>query len=454
MRVIDRIPGFSEAQANGALLRLGYTAEDFATVISLGWFYADSIRTIAAVLIEDNKRNMKVSRAWLTDNLENALPLAEVCELSPDGAAETGLPEHTTILIFGPTDPEAKKLRLEISRIEEQPTGDIFPCIIDPFTRITEEQALHVMAWEEPDNPMTLVPFDTIAGCWAFEFQAPKNNLAFELKKTIDVNKEVPFGPLVWNIEKLEKGLSGWRLTSTFANPKPVMKPDKDGNIPEPPPPRQLPEKKRPENTRWQLGSPEAQIQYLAEEELLTNTDPPLVSLAMNDGTENRPEEVMYGPMGAKVNTFRHFFPADIEAPASISALRVRQFCLPEPWNYEFAPKLMDTPPTNISEKMPPFDFDVKMKLNGIYWGGDVMLVQPSLEANPEKGLTLTAADCAIWDMEGNAHPCGGQDYIETDEGSYYGMQFPPLHILTKYCCFQLFSTDIDLNQPIKLADL
>lgn len=447
MRYIERIPGLERAQALGAFVRLGAECEDFALNFNLGWILYDSIRTYAAVRVWPSLGESQISSAWIKDDCDRAQPLVEVLELSPEGAQATGYPEHRLILVFGPLSPQAREVRLEIQRLEPAGSGHTyFHPLIDPFAPYGDDQALHIMAWEEPDDPMAAIPLGTIAGCWAFHVDCPRHNGAWEEAQRYHLLQEVNVGGARLFLEYLDRGTTGWRLSCRFLSP---ANRQADGESL-----REL---------MWQYASPQALIEELAEGGLLAEFAPPRLQLTLPQGEEAESGvalevESSLGPLGLLNNKFYYFFaPSELETPPRwLRVEKVIELPLNEPWYYPFDPKNIITPPVEVEAALPPCRVHLFLSLQGLYWESDMMLVAPKIEECADSQAWVEPADCLVRNLlNDEPYYCLGQSLVELPQPKYnlereqvYGWQYPPLHNETRQARLEVCTINLTPHEP------
>lgn len=425
----------SAAARAGAFLPLGRGADDLGIRVDVAWILADSIRTLVAVRLEGPEEDLQVSRAWLTDDRGGAHPLLGLLELSPAGAAEAGAPEHRSVLVFGSIPPEATRLRLEIQRLEPAAPG-LSPCerVLDPWQPMGEDDALHVMAWEKPDDPMRPVPLGTLEGCWAFEVEhssAP----AWAASSCVELDDLVLLGTARLRLLRLQGGLTGWRLSSRIEEA-------------EPPPPQE-------DQRAWvrESGGPEEVLQRLEEEGLSPLEHPFGLRLALRSADEVVRCDERSGPWGPLGDRFYDFFPPTPEPPVSLLVDQVLGLALDEPWVYEFHPKKLDDPRTPVVFPHGPFPFRAEIWADGLFWQEEFMLLAPRVAVQPGPVAEAWAARCRVSDLDGNTYDCQGQAWATLPQGGgqLYGLQFPPLHRMMERARLEVESVDLLLADPLEV---
>lgn len=444
MKYKDTIPGLEAAKTAGAFVRLGSDCEDFAINFNLGWIIYDSIGTYACVKAWPAQTNSQISRAWLTDDLDRAQPLIDVFELSEEAAQSTGYPEHRTLLFFGPISPNAKRVRLEIQRLEPAGQGlSYLHPMVDPFSNLCDEKAVHIMAWEEPDDPLAPIPIGTIGGCWAFEVDCPRKNQAWEQARRYFINKEFTLGHSQMFLEYLDRGITGWRLSSRF-----LTEANRYLNLNE------------LHDMLWQVSSPEELIEQLNNEGLLESFAPPVVhmDLANTDQTNENPEYAIpyseiYGPLGVLNNKFYHFYPPidSDKLPNQLRIHKVVELPLAHPWIYSFDPKDINTLPTKVDEEAPPFMFRLKLSIRGLYWEEDMILIAPMVIMEDNANVRVDLADCLVRNVRNQeAYLCLGQSLVDMPQPKstikreqVYGWQYPPIHKETREARFEVCTVNV-----------
>lgn len=437
MQWLDEIPGLEQAKATRSFMRLGYESEDFAIPIKLAWVIIDSIRTMFAIYVDCPDTSYQVDRAWLTDDLGNAAPLASIHQLSPEGAAATGYPKHQVVLTFGPIAREARKLRLELQRLERGADGlEVLSPVVDPFAPMSEEDALHVMAWEEPDDPLTPVPVGTIAGCWAFEIPAPKHKTAWDQHETIPLNITYPLGDVTLLLQELQRGVTGWRLTSKFTTPATADIPEIDMR-----------------NMLWENSSPEATVAILAEQGLLPEYSPPVLSYKLHTESATCEQSQCFGPLTPLNNKFYHFFPPTPATPTRLSLTRIQELPIDDIWTYTFDPRTMATEPSHVVYNKPPLAIDLDFSVEGLYWEEEFMLIRPLITMRAESQATITIGDCLVKDPQGNEFYCQGQTLVDVpnQDTQAYGWQFAPLHRKMRQATFEAHTINVVPAEPISI---
>lgn len=432
------------AKEAGAFVRLGSDAEDFAVNFNLAWIIYDSIGTYACIKAEPELTLSQISKAWLTDDLDRAQPLADVFEISAEAARAAGYPDHRLVLFFGPISPEAKRIRLEIQRLEPAGQGlQYFNSVIDPFSNLCDEKALHIMAWEEPDDPMAMIPMGTVAGCWDFNVDCPRRNQAWELSKVYKLNKEITIGSSTICLDELQQGLTGWRLKAHFPS-----KANRSQNI------DKLIER------LWKVGHPDELIYDLDRRGLLEYFSPPKIRCALLAGGQAAENTETYGPLGPLNNRFYFFFRPYSESgllPDKLRIDKIVELPLKESWIYSFDPKNIQAPPADIDVKIEPFDIKLKFSLEGLYWADDMMLVAPIVVMGEDCNVNVDFGDCLLRDLRsGEAHFCLGQTLVDLPQPKTsvrreqaYGWQYPPVHLNTREASFEVCTVNIIPNEPV-----
>lgn len=444
MHILEQIPGLPFAQQHHAFVPVNQDYEDFATNINLGWIIVDSVQTLAAVTLPSEAEGFMVSRAWLTDDQHNALPLMDIYRLSQSGAEATGFPEHTIVLVFGPVSSSSCNLRVEISRLEQDmPDLALLHPLVDPFCRIDEEQALHVMAWEEPDDPMQPVPPGTIAGIWAFEVNLPRNNQAWKLATKVTLNKTLPLGDNIWHLSTWHQGLTGCLLDS-YVTSNPAAEPTEEADPSE----TGIPSEKELNEQLLGSPSPEHWLEYISQQGWLPSCPPPIMQLAMEDQGQSVEALAMFGPVGPRGTSFHHLFPPLADSQKTVLVKQVLQLPLASRWYYSFDPKTMDTEATKIDFSCPPLldKCAISLAVEGLYWQEDYMLLRPKVEVDClEQSPAVAVGDCLVYDIKGEPYECLGQTMVESGENqpAVYGWQFPPLHRLMRQACFEVQSINV-----------
>lgn len=453
MKYKDKIEGLELAKKLGAFVRLGSDCEDFAINFNLGWILYDSIGTYACLKAWPDLNSSQISRAWLTDDLDRAQPLLDVFELSEEGAKETGYPEHRILLFFGPMSPQAKRVRLEIQRLEPAGPGlSYLHTMVDPFASMGDQQAVHVMAWEEPDDPMTPIPIGTIAGCWAFDVDCPRRSQTWTYAKRYHLAQEVNIGSSHMFLEYLDRGITGWRLSSRFLS---------DTN--------RFADLNQLHDLLWEVSSPDQLIMKLSNEGLLDSFSPPVVRMTL-DQVEDGQQLVasaeigeVYGPLGVLNNKFYHFYPpqfAEESIPNQLSIYKVIELPLPNPWLYDFDPKNICSLPTKVDEELPPFHLKLKLSIEGLYWEDNMMLIAPLAIMDPDSDAQVDLADCTIRNLKNDeACFCLGQSLVDLPQpkanlkrDQVYGWQYPPVHKQTRNARFEVYTVNITPKENINIG--
>lgn len=450
MKYKDRIEGLELAKKLGAFVRLGSDCEDFAINFNLGWILYDSIGTYACLKAWPELSASQISRAWLTDDLDRAQPLLDVFELSEEGAQETGYPEHRILLFFGPMSPQAKRVRLEIQRLEPAGPGlSYIHTMVDPFASLGDQQAVHIMAWEEPDDPMAPIPIGTIAGCWAFNVDCPRHSETWTYARRYHLNQEVTIGSSHMFLEYLDRGLTGWRLSSRFLS---------DAN--------RFADLNELNDMLWQVSSPEELIEQLNGAGMLDSFAPPVIRMSLDQLDESGQKiasanvDEIYGPLGVLNNKFYHFYPPEFDEealPNQLSISKVIELPLPTPWLYDFDPKNICSLPTKIDEELPPFQLKLKLSIEGLYWEDNMMLIAPLAIMDPESSAQVDLADCAIRNLKNDeACFCLGQSLVDLPQPKanlkreqVYGWQYPPVHKQTRSARFEVYTVNITPQEKI-----
>ncbi len=438
VRWIDSVPGLEAAKNAGAFHTVEADAEDLGMRLEVAWVLTDSIRTLVAVRVEGSETGRQVTRAWLTDDRNGAHPLLDILELSPEGAALAGHPQHRDLLVFGAVAPESGRLRLEVQRLETAVPG-LLLCspLVDPFKTLDEDLALQVMAWERPEDPMAWVPPGTAEGCWAVEIERDPQPAWPDLR-SIDLDRFHTLGATRLHLLRLEEGLTGWRLYSRIEGPQP-------------PPPW-------PEQAEWLRGArrPEHLLHFLnegLEDGLAPLKEAPSLRLRLRSGDQTVPCERRSGPWGPLRDRFYDFFPATPTPPESLLADQILGVPLAEPWVYEFHPKLVDDPRARVAGPHLPFQFQAEVWIEPLYYQEDFMLLAPRVSVLPGPVAEAWAARCRILDLEGNTYDCQGQAWaaLPGGQGNLYGLQFPPLHRLVTRARLEVDSVDLLLATPLEV---
>ncbi len=436
VRWIEFVPGLQAAIASGAFRTVECCAEDLGISLEVAWILTDSIRTMVAVRLQGAESELQVSRAWLTDDRGGALPLLDVLELSPEGAARAGHPLHRDLLVFGGLPPEVGRLRLEVQRVEVPVPGlAVCSSLLDPWQHLDEDLALRVMAWEKPDDPMSPVPVGTAEGCWALEIEHSSRS-AWEASSAIDLDLPHPLGTARLHLLRLEGGLTGWRLSSrieTGVDPPPWS-----------------------EQMDWlrQAARPEDVRRRLEEEGLTLLQDAPSLRLSLKAGGQPIRCERRSGPWGPLQDRFYDFFPPTTAPPESLLADQILGVPLAEPWVYEFHPKKVDDPRARVTCPHLPFKFQAEVWVEPLYWQEEFMLLAPRVSVLPGPVSEAWAARCRICDLEGNTYDCQGQAWaaLPGGGGNLYGLQFPPLHRLMDRARLEVDSVDLLLSTPFEVC--
>jgi len=434
VRWIDSIPGLEAARATGAFHVVEADSEDLGLRLEVAWVLTDSIRTLAAVRVEGPETERQVTRAWLTDDRNGAHPLLDALELTAEGAARAGYPQHRILLVFGAVHPESGRLRLEVQRLETSAPGlALCSTVVDPFEALDEDLALRVMAWEKPEDPMTLVPVGTAEGCWAVEFEHDPQP-AWKAHRTIDLDRFHSLGAARLHLVRLEEGLTGWRLSSRIEGPQA-------------PPPWS-------EQAEWlrEARRPE-ELKELMPEDLEPSEEAPSLRLSLRSGGQRTPCQRRSGPWGPLQDRFYDFFPPTAGPPEAVLADQILGVPLAEPWVYEFHPKLVDDPRARVDGPHLPFQFQAEVWIEPLYYQEDFMLLAPRVSVLPGPVAEAWAARCRICDLEGNTYDCQGQAWaaLPGGQGNLYGLQFPPLHRLVTRARLEVDSVDLLLATPLEV---
>lgn len=427
MRWLENLPGLGAAVAAGAFRSVRRGVDDLGVHLEVAWILADSLRTLLGVRLDDDGQGFQITAAWLTDDLRDALPLVEALELSEEGAAEAGAPDHRTVLVFGPLNPQARKARLEVQRLEPAhalPT----PCepLLDPWQALDENLALQVMRWEAPANPLTPVPVGTAEGCWGVEMDVSPP----EVRAAVELNAVLPLGAVRHRLLRLEEGLTGWRLAyrAEYVTPPP----------------------------------PGVQMAWLKDarsrDDVLENRDTepvpyaPGLRLALKTADGVHRSERHSGPWGPLHDRFYDFFPP-CEAPLALLADQIVNLTLEEPWAYEFHPKKFDDPRAQVEFPHHPFPFQAEVWAEGLYWQEEFMLLVPRVNVLPGPVAEAWPGRCRVTDPEGNVYECLGQAWatLPLGGGQVHGLQFPPLHRLMERARLEVESVDLILTDPLEV---
>ncbi|MGM9998676.1 MAG: hypothetical protein ACI38Q_04700 [Candidatus Bruticola sp.] len=453
MKYKERIEGLEEAKKLGALVRLGSDYEDFAINLNLGWMLYDSIGTYACLKASPDLNASQISRAWLTDDLDRAQPLLDVFELSDEGAAEVGYPEHKILLFFGPISPQARRVRLEVQRLEPSGPGlSYLHPMVDPFSSMGDHQAVHIMAWEEPDDPMAPIPIGTIAGCWAFNVDCPRRSGTWTYAKRFHLCQEINIGSACMFLEFLDKGITGWRLSSRFLSET-----------------NRFTDLNELQKILWESPSPDDLIAQLSEEGLLDSFAPPVMRMNLQyidskgEVAKNAQLGEIYGPLGVLNNKFYHYFTPEFdenEIPNRLSVSKIIEMPLPNPWIYNFDPKNISSMPTKVAEELPCFSLKLKLSIEGLYWEDNMMLIAPLAIMDHDSDAQVDLADCAIRNLKnGEACFCLGQSLVDLPQPKaslkreqVYGWQYPPVHKQTRSASFEVYTVNITPKENIVIG--
>ena len=370
--------------------------------------------------------------------------MIDVFELSDDEAQRTGFPQHKLVLVFGPVSPQARHVRIEIQRLEPAGEGVKYvTSVIDPFSNLNDDKAVHVMAWEEPDDPMAMMPIGTIAGCWAFDVDCPRQNGAWEYAQSYPLEQEIAIGDSTMVLDSLERGVTGWRLTSHFPNEN-----------------NRYEDIEELQDKFWKVNAPEDLINSLASHSLLDDFAPPVVRLDLLHGDSRAEVTEIYGPVGPLNNKFYHFFrPAFAELPEKLQITQVIELPLAKPWIYNFDPKVIATPPTKIHAELAPFTVNLKLKVEGLYWEEDIMLIAPLAITDAGSEVDVDLADCLVRNLRTKeSYFCLGQTLVDLPQprsslkkSQVYGWQYPPIHNYTRQASFEVCTVTITPHKPIDI---
>ncbi len=435
VRCLESVPGLERARSAGVFQVIESETEDLGIRLEVAWILTDSIRTLLGVALHPLAADLQATRAWLTDDQGRAHPLLEVLELSESGAEPTGSPHHRSVLVFGAVAPDAQRLRLEVQRIETAVPGLILcPSQVDPFSPLDEDLALRLMAWEAPEDPLDPVPMGCAEGCWAVEMEHGSGP-AWEASTTIDLDVCHPMGGSALRLVRLEGGLTGWRLCSRIEN-------DQDA------PPWE-------HQREWLRTAPNPEmVARLAESEGLVPLHvTPQLRVALKVGDEYCPSERRSGPWGPLRDRCYDFFAPTSAPPELLVADQILGVPLPEPWVYEFHPKLVDDPRSQVFGPDLPFQFRAEVWVEPLYWQEEFMLLAPRVAVREGPVAEAWAARCRVLDLEGNVYPCQGQAWatLPGGGGNLYGLQFPPLHRLTDRVRLEVESVDLLLTRPLEI---
>lgn len=436
MRCLDAIPGLEQARSAGVFRVVEDWAEDLGIRLEVAWILTDSIHTLLGISLHPEDADLQASRAWLTDEQGRAHPLLEVLELSEPGAELAGAPHHRGVLVFGAVAPEATRLRLEVQRIETAAPGlNLCPSQVDPWSQLDEDLAVRLMAWEAPEDPLAPVPMGCAEGCWAVEFEH-SSRPAWEASTTIDLDVRHPVGASALRLVRLEGGLTGWRLGSRIEREQPA-------------PPWE-------QQREWLRAArnPEMVARILESEGLAPLCEIPQLRLALKAGDQACRSERRSGPWGPLRDRCYDFFAPTSAPPEALVADQILGVPLPEPWVYEFHPKLVDDPRSQVLGPELPFEFRAEVWVEPLYWQEEFMLLAPRVAVRDGPVAEAWAARCRICDLEGNVYPCQGQAWatLPGGGGSLYGLQFPPIHRLADRVRLEVESVDLMLTTPLEVS--